>query len=131
MQLELLADSAGLAISYDHTNQWLYADWHGEHNQETSREACVLLLEQLRRYPTTKILNDNSRIVQTTVEMSEWGAWWLGEMRAAGLAALAWVYPRNFVAREATDAVLARIQQPVIATFNDVASAYFWLQAQP
>jgi hypothetical protein len=130
MQLELLADQAGVSISYDHTNQWLYADWYGEHNQETSREACVLLLEQLRLHPTAKILNDNSRIVYTTVEMSEWGAWWLGEMRTAGLAALAWIYPRNFVARQDTDAVLARIQRPVIATFDDVASAYFWLQAQ-
>ena len=130
MQLELIADSTGLTISYDHANQWLYADWYGEHSQETSREACVLLLEQLRLHPTPKILNDNSRIIQTTVEMSEWGAWWLGEMRMAGLAALAWVYPRNFAAREATNAVLAHIQHPVIATFDEVASAYLWLQAQ-
>ncbi|QKG53248.1 hypothetical protein [Hymenobacter sp. BRD67] len=130
MQLEPLAETTGLLVAYDHANHWLYADWHGDHTQETSRAACLVLLDALRQHPTTKILNDNSRILSTSVELSEWGAWWLSEMRAAGLAYLAWVYPRNFTSREATDAILSRIQQPVLAAFDDVASAYFWLKAQ-
>jgi hypothetical protein len=75
MRLALHAAQAGISTSYDHTNHWLYADWYDEHNQETSRQACVLLLAQLRLHPTIKILNDNCRIVHTSVEMSEWGAW--------------------------------------------------------
>jgi hypothetical protein len=130
MQLEPLANQAGIAIFYDHTNDWLFADWYGEHNRETSQAACLLLLEQLRLHSTTRILNDNTRIVRTSIELGEWSAWWLGEMRAAGLAALAWVYPQNFAARKATDAILLRISQPLIATFDELASAYFWLQAQ-
>ena len=130
MQLEPLADQAGVAISYDHANDWLYADWYGEHTADTSRVACLLLLEQLRAHTTTRILNDNSRIQHTSVEPGEWSMWWLGEMRAAGLAALAWVYPPNFLARKATDTLIRPVTQPLVATFDDLASAYFWLQTQ-
>lgn len=130
MKLEPLADQAGVAISYDHANDWLFADWYGEHSRETSQAACLLLLEQLRRHSTTRILNDNSRILHTTVELGEWSLWWLSGMRAAGLAAIAWVYPRNFAARKATDAILLRISHPLVATFDELASAYFWLQTQ-
>lgn len=124
MQLEPLTDQAGVAIFYDHDNDWLYTDWYGEHTRETSQVACLLLLEHLRAHTTTRILNDNSRISHTSVELGEWSMWWLGEMRAAGLAALAWVYPPTFAARKSTDAFMLPITQPLIATFDDLASAY-------
>lgn len=130
MQLEPLADQAGVAISYDLVNDWLYADWYGEHTRETSQAACLLLLEHLRRHSTVRILNDNSRISHISVELGEWSMWWLGEMRAAGLGALAWVYPPDFPARKATDALMRPIAQPLVATFDDLASAYFWLRTQ-
>jgi hypothetical protein len=130
MQLEPLADQAGVSISYDRDNDWLYADWYGEHTRETSQAACLLLLKHLRAHTTTRILNDNSRVQHTTIELSEWSMWWLGEMRAAGLTALAWVYPPNFTARKATDARLLPITQPVVASFDDLASAFCWLRSQ-
>jgi hypothetical protein len=130
MQLEPLADQAGVAISYDHANDWLYADWYGEHTGETSRVACLLLLEHLRAHTTTRILNDNSRISHINLELSEWSIWWLGEMRAAGLTALAWVYPPIFAARKSADTFMLPITQPLVATFDDLASAYDWLRSQ-
>ena len=130
MQLEPLADQAGVAISYDHDNDWLYAEWYGEHTRETAQAACLLLLAQLRAHTTTRILNDNSRVLHTTVEPGDWSMWWLGEMRAAGLAALAWVYPPIFAARKSTDALMLPVTQPLVATFDDLASAYDWLRSQ-
>ena len=56
--------------------------------------------------------------------------WWLGEMQAAGLTTLAWVYPANFAARRTTDALLLPIVQPLVASFDDLASAYDWLCSQ-
>jgi hypothetical protein len=56
MQLEPLTDQAGVAIFYDHDNDWLYTDWYGEHTRETSQVACLLLLEHLRAHTTTRIL---------------------------------------------------------------------------
>ena len=130
MQLEPLANQVGIAILYDHANDRLYADWHGEHTRETSQVACLLLLEYLRAHTTTRILNDNSRISHISGELGEWSRWWLGEMRAAGLAALAWVYPPTFPARKSTDAFMLPITQPLVATFDDLASAYDWLRSQ-
>jgi hypothetical protein len=130
MQPEPLADQAGVAISYGRVNDWLYADWYGEHTRETSQVACLLLLEHLRAHTTARVLNDNSRISHTSVELSEWSRWWLGEMRAAGLATLAWVYPPTFPARKSTDAFMLLITRPLVATFDDLASAYDWLRSQ-
>jgi len=130
MKLEPLADQAGVAISYDRDNDWIYADWYGVHTRETAQAVCLLLLAQLRAHATTRILNDNSRILHTTVEPGEWSMWWLGEMRAAGLTALAWVYPPGFAARRSTDALLLSVAHPLIATFDDLASAFCWLRSQ-
>ncbi|TGE20533.1 hypothetical protein E5K00_21300 [Hymenobacter aquaticus] len=130
MQLLALVDDPGIYIGYDAVNQWLYVDWKGEHTQDSSQAACLLMLENLRQYPCHKILNDNSSITRTTVQLTEWGAWWLSEMLRAGLRYIAWVFPRDFAARQASEQVLALIQKPVVGTFDDVASAYVWLQRQ-
>ena len=44
MQLEVLVDSPGISIGYDVEKQWLYVDWQGEHDQETTHAACLMLL---------------------------------------------------------------------------------------
>ncbi|UOQ73569.1 hypothetical protein [Hymenobacter cellulosilyticus] len=131
MQLQTLIDEPRIYIGYDEQNQWLYADWKGEHTQDSSQECCLLLLDSLRARPCAKVLNDNSSITRTTVELTEWGAWWLQEMRRAGLQYVAWVFPRDFAARQATEKVLGYITQPTVGAFDDVASAYVWLQQQP
>ena len=86
-----------------------------------------LLLDSLRPWPCHKILNDNSGITRTTVQLTEWGAWWLEEMMRAGLQYVAWVFPRDFAARQATETALRSIGQPTAGTFDEVASAHVWL----
>lgn len=130
MQIIPLIENSGIAIGYDADNHWLYVDWRGEHDQDSSQAACMLMLEALRSRPCHKILNDNSSITRTTVQLSLWGAWWLEEMLRAGLQYIAWIYPRDFAARQASESTLQAIQHPVVATFDDVASAYLWLQRQ-
>ncbi|UOQ80852.1 hypothetical protein [Hymenobacter sp. 5414T-23] len=93
MLLRSLLDTPEITISYDADNQWLYADWKGEHDQESSQRCCMLLLDSLRQWPCHKLLNDNSSISKTTVQISVWGAWWLEEMMRAGLQYVAWIYP--------------------------------------
>ncbi|WP_139924903.1 hypothetical protein [Hymenobacter sp. DG01] len=130
MHIHPIVESPGIVIGYDSDNHWLYVDWRGEHDQESSQASCLLMLEALRGQSCHKILNDNSSITRTSVQLSLWGAWWLEEMMRAGLQYIAWVYPRNFEARQASEGVLQAIQQPVVVTFDDVASAYLWLQQQ-
>jgi hypothetical protein len=128
MQLHPLVESAGISISYDCTNEWLYADWKGLHDQASSRAACLQLLECLRTQPCRKILNDNFHISHSSMRLTQWGSWWLNEMQKAGLQYIAWVLPQNILARQATETTVKSISNPVVATFDDLASACLWLQ---
>jgi hypothetical protein len=130
MQLQAIVDSPEIFIGHDAENRWLYVDWKGEHDQESSQAACLLMLDSLRTWPCHKILNDNSSITRTSMQLSLWGAWWIEEMRAAGLQFIAWVLPRNLVARHTTETTVHAIEQPLVGTFDDIASAYVWLQQQ-
>ncbi|GAC1586946.1 MAG: hypothetical protein NVS3B25_02480 [Hymenobacter sp.] len=130
MQLLPLVDSAELFIGRDAHNHWLYVDWKGEHDQESSQAACRLMLDSLRAWPCHKILNDNSSITRTTVQLTRWGVWWIEEMRAAGLQFIAWVLPRDLRSRQSVEATVQAIEHPQVGTFDDVASACVWLQQQ-
>jgi hypothetical protein len=131
MQLHVIVDSPELFIGHDAQNQWLYVDGRGEHSQVSSQAAYLLMLETLQARPCTKILNDNSSSTCTAMPLSLWGAWWLGELRAAGLQYVAWVLPRNLLARQAVETTVHAIDAPRVGTFDDMASAYVWLQQQP
>lgn len=131
MQLNAIVDSVEIFIGHDSHNEWLYVDWKGEHTQESSRAAGQLMLDSLLAWPCRKILNDNSSIAHTSVELTRWGGWWLNEMRAAGLQHVAWVLPHGLLARQAVETVLYAIEMPRVGTFDDVASACVWLQQQP
>lgn len=130
MQLRLIATTPGISIYYDEINRWLYTDWQGVHTQESSQAAGLLLLEVLRQQPSSKILNDTSTIVSTSVDLSTWDQWWLRELVGAGLRYIAWVYPRLFPDRDATERILIHVKPMVVTTFDDVATACLWLQKQ-
>ncbi|RYU80102.1 hypothetical protein [Hymenobacter persicinus] len=128
MNLIPLIDTAGISIAFDQDNGWLYSDWKGVHDQDSSRQGCLLMLEALRRQPCRKILNDNSNIIHTSFQITEGGIAWLREMRAAGLECLAWVYPRHFESRQATEGLLPLLGPPAVVGFEDLATAYMWLK---
>jgi hypothetical protein len=130
MQLEALIDVPELFIGYDADNQWLYADWKGEYNQETARASCMVMLDTLRRWPSTKMLHDNSNVTLAAMKFTSWGEWWLSELEAAGLCFMAWVLPGSLLARQGAEVTLRAIESPRVGTFDDLASAFSWLQQQ-
>ena len=99
MPLRLLVDTPSLSISYDSDNQWQYVEWKGKHDPVSSWAACVLMLDTLRAFPCSKILNDNSGITRTTMQLSARSLDWLAQMHAAGLQFLAWVLPQKLASR--------------------------------
>jgi hypothetical protein len=131
MPLCLLLDTPGLSISYDPANQWHYVNWKGEHDADSSWAACARMLEVMRAVPCAKILNDNSNITRTSMQLSARSLEWLAHMHAAGLQCLAWVMPWELVSRRTTEGVVLAIEVPIVCTFDDLASAYAWLQRQP
>ncbi|WP_426061282.1 hypothetical protein [Hymenobacter sp. B1770] len=130
MQLDAILDLPELFIGYDTENGWLYVDWKGEHNQLSSQAACELMLDCLRAMPCPKILNDNSNITHINMQLTQWGVRWVEQMRLAGLQYIAWVLPQNLLARQSVESTVHAIEAPRVGTFDDVASAYVWLQQQ-
>ncbi len=129
MQLKVIVDLSDLFIGYDAEKDWLYVDWKGVHHQKSSQAACELMLSSLR-WPCYKILNDNSSITHTTMRLTAWSARWLDEMRLTGLQYLAWVLPPGLLARQSVETTVLAIDAPREGTFDDVVSAYVWLQQQ-
>lgn len=127
--LSYLLDTPQLTIARDHVNDWLYVDWKGEHTSASSRQGCELMLEYLRKYPCSKVLNDSSNVTQSDFKVAEWIMPWLKMMHQTGMQALAWVYPPLYTARQSTDEKIQFVQGPMLATFDDVASACEWLQS--
>lgn len=80
--MEVLVDSSKLSIGHDVEKQWLYVDWQGEHDQESTHAACLLMLSS------------------------------------------------SLLARQAVENTGHAIEAPQVGTFDDVASAYVWLQQQ-
>jgi hypothetical protein len=77
MQLCSLLDTPGLLISYDLANQWQHVNWKGEHEAASSWATCALMLETMRAFPCPKILNDNSNITRTSMQLSARSLAWL------------------------------------------------------
>ncbi|NKI88607.1 hypothetical protein [Hymenobacter artigasi] len=130
MQLRAIVDTPGISIDYDIENQWLYVDWKGVHDPDSSWAACGLMLTSLQECPCSKILNDNSNIIHPTMQLSARSLEWLAHMHAAGLRHLAWVMPQKLHSRRTTEGVVLEIEAPTVCTFDDVATAYMWLQRQ-
>ena len=130
MELHPLVDSPAVYIAHDAVNHCLYADWRGEYDQEMSRSTCRMLLAVQHQRPCPKLLNDYSSMTRSTVQLTQWGEQWLADMQAAGLNFIAWVLPRDLVARQTTEDIVQAINRPRVGTFDDMASAYVWLQQQ-
>lgn len=62
MALQTLLETSHLTIAYDHLDDWLLADWHGEQNLETVQHGALEMLRLLAAQRTHKVLNDNRRV---------------------------------------------------------------------
>lgn len=129
MSLQLLLDHPHLTISYDHLNEWLYADWQGEQSLSTVRQGGHEVLRLLRQQHCHKVLNDNRHVTGMWSDAAEWaGKELFPALMEAGLHYFAWVYSPNVYSRLSTDLTLQFTHgQAVIATFDDIDTARAWL----
>lgn len=126
----IIVDTPGIFISYDYTNQWLYVNWRGRHDQESARAGCALMLEALSQWPATKILNDNTLVTEVAAQLTGWGIAWLRAMYVAGLRYLAWVCSPQFDSRPLAQDIIKTVTGPTIAPFDDLPTAQAWLRQQ-
>jgi len=131
-QLRCLLDSPGLRVSYDEANGWLYNQWLGVHDAASVREHAAAICACHRAWPCSKILSDHAGLVGSWQHSISWiGGEYLNTLAAQGVGYFAWVYNQGYHDRTAMEQALYYATQPVIAIFDDVASAYEWLQHCP
>ncbi|MBH8559412.1 hypothetical protein [Hymenobacter negativus] len=128
--MQTVVDSPALFIGRDEPNRWLYVDLRGPYDGPLAHAACEQMLACLRQWPCQKILSDGTNILAVHLPRTQWGRLWLEEMQAAGLRYFAWVLPRCLQARHATEERVYPISNPLVGTFDDLASACLWLQQQ-
>ena len=129
MALQILLDEPHVIISYDHLNEWLYADWRGDQDLTSVQHGALELLRFLGQQRCHKILNDNTNVTSMWSEAAEWGGKvWFPAIAAAGLQYFAWVYSPNVYSRLSTDLTLQFADNnPVVATFDALETAKAWL----
>lgn len=130
MALQTLLEDSHIIISYDHLGDWLVADWRGDQNLASVQHGGAEILRLFKHQQCHKVLNDNTGVTNMWSEAAEWaGKEWFPAMTAAGLQYFAWVYSPNTYSRLSTDLTLQFTGlAPVVATFDDVATAAAWLR---
>jgi hypothetical protein len=118
-----------ITIEYNEQFSWIYADWKGYQTEHSVKEGCEKMLEALKAFYCSKVLNDNTNVVGIWTPASAWvGANWLPRMKEAGLRYFAWVYSQSAMSRVSADESLRSTDVPdIVKTFDDIESARQWL----
>ena len=129
MSQRVLYDVPFLTISYDYTHDWLYADWHGQLDDEVVVTGALKLLELLKLERCSKVLNDNTHIKGIWADAAQWGAQeFLPQLYEAGCRFFAWVYSADTYSKLSAELAVERTNSGiVIMTFQDVETAAGWL----
>ena len=129
MALQTLLEEAHITIAYDHLNDWILADWHGDQDLASVQRGALNIMRFMQLQRCHKVLNDNTRVTSMWSEAAEWGCKeWFPAMTAAGLQYFAWVYSPNLYSRLSTDLTLQYTAgSAVVATFDDIETAKAWL----
>jgi hypothetical protein len=128
-ELEALFDTPGLSIYYDSLNRWLYVEWKGEHNAASAQTGGYEVLRCLQRQACSKILNDNSQVTSNWEKAAQWvGEYYYPRLAQLGVQYVAWVYPAHWAVRKSMDTAMRYVTNPQVVTFDELATAYAWLQ---
>jgi len=133
--MQRLYDTPGLTIEQDAAHRRLLAVWRGRHPGQSVREGCEIILEQVRRTGSCQLLSDSSQDLDGWHEVVAWlGQEFQAALAEAGIAAVAWVQPRNLRALTDAHRVLTLVDdapaagRPRLNTFADLESAVTWLR---
>ena len=120
-----------ITIIQDSINEWLEVDWTGFQTVEHVKAGGMKMLEMLSASGFHKVMNDNTNVLGTWSEASDWaGQEWFPMMEKAGLRYFAWVYsPSAFSRLSAEKAVDVKVGNTVVQFFTDTNEAKNWLRS--
>ncbi|WP_242928148.1 hypothetical protein [Pontibacter vulgaris] len=90
------------------------------------------ILEHVKKYPVTKILNNNQHVTGHYPGAIDWvGKIWFPSLFDEGVLYFAWVYSPEFYTQVGTDSIIELSSKVTIKTFFDLVTAMDWLLMQP
>jgi two-component system CheB/CheR fusion protein len=118
-----------LSIVYNQAEHRLDVDWTGFQDLQSVQQGCLKMRDMLCRYHVEKILNDNSHVLGTWSDASDWvGEVWFPMMEKAGLRHFAWIYsPAAFSQLSAQKAADVAYGTVTTRFFTDINLARAWL----
>jgi hypothetical protein len=127
-----LLDTRQLTVHHDVVNDWLYSQWKGRHNAETVPVCAAHVFACLEVTKCQKLLSDHTELTGDWQAVAmRVGSEALAQTAARGVRAIAWVYGPDYHDQLAMHLAVSVATRPVIAIFDDVASACQWLQHTP
>lgn len=129
MELQLLHETPNLSVSYDSTNQWLFADWRGDLTLALVQDNCSAVAQRLLEIRCARILNSNVGVTGMAPNVPAWLAReFLPYLRLVDVQHVAWVYSPNLRVKCYTDAALQGPEAPAVYLFDDLEAAVAWLR---
>jgi PAS domain S-box-containing protein len=118
-----------ITISYNKLKNRLDVDWHGFQDLNSVKNGGMMMHEILSNNKAQKLLNDNTNVLGTWSEASDWaGKEWLPMMEKAGLKYFAWIFsPSAFSQLSAKKSIDVMQGNVVTRFFTDVNVAEEWL----
>jgi hypothetical protein len=127
--LNCLLDTPLLTIYHDVANGWLYNEWKGTHNPDTVLACIGHILACLDATGCRKMLSDHTEFTGDWKQVApRVGREVFEQIAARGVSAFAWVHGPDCRDQLAMHQVQYLTAQPNLAIFDDVATAYLWLQ---
>lgn len=129
MDLRLLHDTPIVSAYYDTRNDWLFTDWRGALTLPKVKEGCLTIAQCFleRAYP--RILNSNVEVTSMSPDVPPWLAEvYLPHLGLASIEYMAWVCAPSLLMRHLAAESVRQLRAPIVATFDDLADAFAWLQ---
>lgn len=130
MELQKIYHCDFVEVSFDSSNQWIYADWKGYQSDASVKEGCELILEALIQFNVSRVLNDNRRILGIWTGVAEWMACnWYPRMHKAGMKKFALVYSPSRLSQVSADAAMHLFDSEghTVTGFFEENAAVSWL----
>jgi PAS domain S-box-containing protein len=121
-----------ITVTYNESEQRLDADWTGFQNMDSVKHGCMIMLKMLDKRACYKIVNDNSHVLGTWSEASEWvGETFFKRLEETGIQYLAWVFsPSVFSQLSAKKSIDVYVGEVTTQFFTEVALAEAWINDQ-
>ncbi len=128
---QVLYQQDHVLVEYDEVNEWIMADWLGYQSEETLKDGFTIISDAVKRFGTSKILNDNSHVLGIWTPAVQWlaGTYFPG-LYKEGIKKFAWVNSPSALSRFSTEETLKEVNHmKMIKTFDSIEEAKTWLKS--